>query len=116
MSNISISPSEPIVLDPKELRTITRAALEGLDHEAGERIGDITQEDLEICIALFEKDIKDHAESGYYEASWDFRKLGFPIEHVNQITAEFRRRHNGLMIITDSGTLNVTVSWKKRSH
>ncbi|HUW48156.1 MAG TPA: hypothetical protein VMW36_05395 [Patescibacteria group bacterium] len=116
MTDITLAPTTPIELDPQKLRAIAKAANDGHLLKTEDPIAIISQEDLEICVALLERDIREHAEGGYYEAAWDFRDFGLPFEHVNQITSEFQKRHRGFLIVTNNGTPIVTISWKKKSH
>ena len=113
MDNIfTLEPSTPVNLDPQELRSIAAKALDGSDEEK-ESVGSISKAAIEVHIASMERDIKEHAESGYYECAWNFADVDAPIAHVLEVTGEFRKRHRGLMIIVGPRK-KVTISWKTR--
>lgn len=111
MSLISLEPSTPIVLDPKELRRIAKAALG--DQSGSGVLETIKKENLEVYIASMEKDVKEYASCGYFDVSWNFADIGVPSHQVHEIADEFVKRHVGLMVyIIDTPTvLKIRVSW-----
>ena len=112
-SLFTLEPSIPVRLDPQELREIAKAALNvDVENNSFEPLG---KADLEVHIAAMERDIQEYAASGYFECAWDFAEVVPCFEHCQEVVSEFRKRHRGLMIITDSGPkFRVTVSWSPR--